>query len=246
MLRIFAFGAPRVYRSDEEITSSSWRYAKTREMFFFLMCHPPCSREQIGLALWPEATPTHLRSSFRVALYHLRNALDHSEWIFYENGLYAFNHTLPYWFDVEVFKQQIADGRRLIAAGNSLPDAVRPLQTAVDLYRGEFLEGWNSSEWHYQPRQELEREYLEALLMLGQLYANQARYVEAGDMYRKVIAVDSYLETAHRELMRCYMRLGECGQALRHYRELRDMLQEELGAPPSPETQALYAELLHG
>jgi DNA-binding SARP family transcriptional activator len=46
--------------------------------------------------------------------------------------------------------------------------------------------------------------------------------------------------------MRCYSRLGEHGQALRHYQELVELLRDEVGTPPAPETQGLYAQLQLG
>ena len=41
----------------------------------------------------------------------------------------------------------------------------------------------------------------------------QKRHAEAADVYRRVIAQDSYLEAAHRRLMRCYALLGERSRA---------------------------------
>jgi hypothetical protein len=52
-LCVLALGSARVYRGGHEISLSSWKYARTREMFFFLLSHPPCTKEQIGRALWP-------------------------------------------------------------------------------------------------------------------------------------------------------------------------------------------------
>jgi DNA-binding SARP family transcriptional activator len=54
------------------------------------------------------------------------------------------------------------------------------------------------------------------------------------------------LEEAHRELMRCYARLGERGQALRHYQTLEQLMRDELGSPPGPESLALYEQLKRG
>jgi len=245
-LCVFALGSARVFRGDTQITSSTWKYSKTRELFFFLLCHSPRTKEQIGIALWPEASPAQLGCDFRVALYHLRRALGRSEWICLESGRFTVNRALSYRFDVEEFEQQIAEGRRQIASEENALSAIQALRRATDLYRGDFLEGWNSGEWHCQRRQELEREYLVALLMLGQLYADRAQYLEAMDVYRRAIAADGYLEAARRELMRCYARMGEYAEAVRHYQELSRLLRNELGMLPSPQTQALCAQLLKG
>lgn len=243
-LRIFAFAFPRVNRDEREITSSDWKYTQVREMFFYLLCHASRTKEQIGLVLWPDASQAQLRGNFRVAMHHLRHALGRPDWILFENEQYTFNRALPYWFDVEAFESNLAEARRFQA--KDLEQAISHLEKAKQLYRGEFLEGYTSSEWQFQRRQELEREYLNALVTLGQLHFAQTQYAQAADAYLKAIATDGYLETAHRELMRCYARLGECGQALRHYQELVELLRDEVDTLPAPETQALYTQLQQG
>jgi DNA-binding SARP family transcriptional activator len=95
-------------------------------------------------------------------------------------------------------------------------------------------------------QQELRRAYQEALLLLGGLLFARGRHAEAADTYRKAIAHDRFLEGAHRGLMRCQAALGERGRAVRHYEELVEMLYEQLGTPPAPETRALHERLRAG
>ncbi|HEU5099969.1 MAG TPA: bacterial transcriptional activator domain-containing protein, partial [Roseiflexaceae bacterium] len=85
-----------------------------------------------------------------------------------------------------------------------------------------------------------------ALLMLGRLLVADGRDAEASEAYRRAIVHDSFLEQAHRELMRCYARQGERGKALRHYQGLVELLDAELGAQPAPETTALCTRLRQG
>jgi D-erythronate 2-dehydrogenase len=51
-------------------------------------------------------------------------------------------------------------------------------------------------------------------------------------------------ETAHRELMNSWARMGETARAVRHYRELVELLREQVGVPPAAETTALYRRLM--
>lgn len=243
-LTITALGPARVRRGARELAASDWTYAKARQLFFYLLSHPPQSREQIGMALWPEASPAQLRGNLKVTLYHLRRALGRSDWILFENDEYAFNHALPYRFDVEAFESSLAEARRL---QTQAPDrALARVEQAVELYEGDFLAGWEKGEWYLARQAELQGKYVEALLLMGGLRSAQAEYSRAADAYRRAIAQDSYLEVAHRELMRCLARQGEPGQALRHYLELVTLLRAELGAPPAPETRALYERLKRG
>ncbi len=89
-LRIFALGPARVERGKHVLTSADWTYTKARKLFFYLLCHSSATKEQIGLALWLETSPTQLRNSFRVTLYHLRRALGQLDWIIFENDHYTF------------------------------------------------------------------------------------------------------------------------------------------------------------
>ena len=46
--------------------------------------------------------------------------------------------------------------------------------------------------------------------------------------------------------MRCLAALEEGGRAIRHYEELVESLDEQLGASPAPGTSALYERLRAG
>lgn len=241
--RIFALGPARVEKGGRPLTSQGW-IQKPRELLFYLLCHHPRTKEQIGLALWPEASTSQLRSSFHDTLYRLRQALGAKEWITFHKGRYSFNRSLPFFFDVEAFEERLSEARRVHAQA---PDqAIEYLQNATELYGGDFLEDFAESEWAMARQQELRRSYQEALLLLGGLLYDQQRYAEAAEAYRKAIAHDRFLEEAHRGLMRCHAALGERGRAIRHYEELVHMLYEQLGTAPAPETSALRDRLRAG
>ncbi len=248
-LRLLALGPAQVVRGERVLTPSDWTYAKVKELLFYLLCHTARTREQIGLALWPDASPARLRSHLSNSLYHLRRALGRPEWVVFENDAYAFNRALTawegspaYWFDLEAFESHLAAARRL----QDTAQAIHHLEEAIALVRGEFLEDFSQGDWFILQREEIRRKHLEALLALGRLHFEQAEYGRAAEAYRRAIAQDSYLEAAHRGLMRCYARLGERGGALRHYQALVELMRDELGAPPAPETTALFERLRRG
>jgi DNA-binding SARP family transcriptional activator len=245
-LRIFALGPARVEKGGRPLASSPDWIHKPRELLFYLLSHPEGrTKEQIGLALWPEASNAQLRSSFHDTVFRLRRALGAKEWIAFEKGRYALNRSLAYSFDVEAFEGNLSEARRL---RSEAPDrAIGHLREAAGLYGGDFLEGSAvDGEWATVRREELSREYREALLLLGGLLLARERHAEAAEAYRKAIAHDGFLEEAHRGLMRSQAALGERGRALRHYEELVGLLEEQLGARPAPETNALHESLRAG
>jgi DNA-binding SARP family transcriptional activator len=230
-----------VYQGNRILARTDWRYVKARELLFYLLCHPSKTKEQIGLALWPDASPTQLRSSFHSALHHLRRALGRPEWIVFENDRYSFNRQFLYWFDVETFEANLAQAQNLRTQEPA--QAIYYLKEGVKLYQGDFLEDFFDGDWYLLQEKALQKMYLDALLTLGQLFFAEKQYAQAAETYRQLIAHDSFLEVAHRELMRCYAQQGERTLALRHYQALLEMLRDEFGSLPAPETTALFERL---
>jgi predicted ATPase/DNA-binding SARP family transcriptional activator len=236
-LRLVALGAADVYRAGRLLSTADWRTNRSKELLFYLLHHPGQTKEQIGAALWPEAAPEGLRRSLHDTLYRLRQALGDSQWVVYENGRYSFNRALTYWYDVETFRHNLAQAQQEPA------QAIAHLQAAVQLVQGEFLAGTAVGDWSLPLREGLRQQYLNALLQLGELLFAGGRLVQAAGVYRQAIAHDNLLESAHRELMRCYLALGRPGEAAQQYRLLVQLLADELGVAPARETSALFAKL---
>ena len=101
-----------------------------------------------------------------------------------------------------------------------------------------------AGEWAQARREELGRAFESALLAVGRLQAAAGRYQAAATAFRRVVTLEPLNESAHRELMVCWERLGETARAVRHYEQFQQMLREQVGVPPAAETSALYERLL--
>jgi DNA-binding SARP family transcriptional activator len=242
-LDIKAFGEISITRDGALIEANAWTYAKARELLYFLLCMGPSTKEQIGAALWPDASETQLRSAFHSALHHLRRALGDPEWIIFRGGRYSFNRARSFSYDVGQFEQELSRARGNTSDRSA---AIALLERAVDRYSGDYLEGLTETEWHSPKQQELERARTEALLVLGDLLLAEGQVARAVVAYRRAVSADPLLESAHRGLMRCYARQGERGLALRHYQELAEMLRSELATEPDGMTHALVEALRQG
>jgi predicted ATPase/DNA-binding SARP family transcriptional activator len=247
-LRILALGPLEIRRGERLVTAPEWGSAKPRELLLHLLEHPEGrTKEQIGLALWPESSPAQLRSSFHFALHHLRRALGRPGWIRYEHDRYRFDSSLDHEYDVERFEAHLDRAERLRRERPpKLDEATRELEEAVHLYRGDFLEDSAFGTWQEERRDELRRRHEEALLALGELLLDAGRCREAAEAYRRALAHDNLLEVAHRGLMRCHARLGERERALKHYPVVVALLREELEVEPEEATTDLYERLRRG
>ncbi len=111
-------------------------------------------------------------------------------------------------------------------------------------YGGDFLDGMAAGEWALVRRDELRRSFESALLAAGRLQGAAGRHQAAAALFRRAVAHEPLNETAHRELMSSWARLGETARAIRHYEELVGLLHDQVGVPPDAETTALYQRLV--
>ena len=249
-VEIYVLGATRVIVGKRVLQPADWKYTKARELFFYLLCNPPATKAQIGLDLWPEASPAQLRNNLHRAMHYVRKALGHSKWIVFEQETYTFDRRVNYWCDLHEFEARWQEGQALcrggLAQASTRARAIQCLEAAVQLWRGDFLQDLDPGEWAILKREALHQSFLQALLDLGSLYFSEVRYADAIAVYQRAVSEDAYLEVAHRELMRAYARQGETARAMRHFDAWRRMLRAEFGAEPAVETRVLYERLRRG
>jgi predicted ATPase/two-component SAPR family response regulator len=238
-LRVRTLGAAVVEFGETALTAADWGYAKPRELMFLLVSSPPLTKEQIAAALWPDLSRQQLGNALHTALRELRRALGDPGWVVYADGRYRFDRSRPHECDVTTFEDALAAARRARPAEAALPD----LQRAVAAYGGDFLDGMSAGEWALVRRDELRRAFESALLATGRLQAAAGRHQAAAAAFRRAVAHEPLNESAHRELMSSWARLGETARAVRHYEELVTLLRDQVGVPPAAETTALYQRL---
>lgn len=108
-----------------------------------------------------------------------------------------------------------------------------------------FLPG-EDAPWVDDHRAELLRAQLLALQSLAELHAHRGDSQQAARLLARVIELEPYRESAHRQLMAAQLASGDRAEAIRTYEHLRTLLAEELGLDPTAETEALYLDALRG
>ena len=235
-LKIRAFGSPRVELDGKGI---QWTTAQSRDLLFCLLQHAlGLRKEELGGLFWPDHPPRKLDGIFRSTLYRLRRSV-FRESVLYEDGLYRFNHGTDYWFDVETFEGLLEQADRAPV----LAEKVNLLEEAVALYQGDYLAGVYA-DWCTLERERLRERHLSALEALAGLHAARGNLQRAIQEYQQLVAQDPYREPVHRELMRCHYRLGDRAAAIRQYQDCSQVLRDDLGLSPEPETDELYLQII--
>jgi len=249
-MRAYLLGPVELWLHGRQVSATDWTYHKARELYFYLLAQPPANKEQIGLALWPDASAEQLRNEFHRTLYYLRRAIGKPDWVQYADRCYRLDPAARLWCDLHEFEDSLRAVRALRRPGgvavSDRPEVVAALEAATGLWRGDFLTGMPVGDWAIERGEGLRQVYLQALLDLGQLHLIAADYGQAEEVYQRVLTLDSFVELAHRELMRCYGRQGDRSRAIRHYQSLSRLLRDELHTSPSPETRLLFERLRRG
>jgi DNA-binding SARP family transcriptional activator len=137
---------------------------------------------------------------------------------------------------------------RLLGWGSEqgrLNQEVALLESAVRLYRGDFIDG-HDYEWCIAERERLRLAYLATLEKLMELHVRRGELHLAIAHGEQILAKDPLREHIHRQLMVCHCLQGDRPLAIRQYRRCEKILYEELGIEPMDTTHRLYLEIESG
>ena len=237
-LEISLLGPPRVQRAGE-LVSFDTRKA-TALLAHLALAERPRSRDSLCELLWPGRDPEHARGALRRTLSALRKAIG-EEWVDAAADSVALRDGPGLELDVRRF-------RSLTSEAASPTD----LAAAVELFRGELLEGFGLRDspefdaWQVYEAETLRRELSAALARLVRRSPRAASYARAIPYARRWLELDPLHEPAHRALIRLYALAGDRAAALAQYRACVRTLSQELGVPPVEETAALFERVSEG
>jgi len=241
-LKILALGEPTILIDEDPIMH--WRRPRAMELFFLLLdSGRPLRKEQIITALWSE-TDDHINQTLHSTIHYLRKSLGEA-CIASRSGTYWLDLVSLYgeevWYDVAAFQKHDARAKEALVA-NDDATARTELLAMVELYRGDYLQSFYS-DWCTYQRDKLRLAYLDARQQLALIAWRREQFDESATHWLHILEVDNCLEDAHYGLMRCYVRQGKRGLALRQYQRCVEVLQRELAVNPGPAIQNLFRHL---
>jgi DNA-binding SARP family transcriptional activator len=122
------------------------------------------------------------------------------------------------------------------------PSQAETLHAAIDLYRGELLEGWYQ-DWCLFERERLQNLYL---LILDKLIAYSEvhqQYTSGLELGERILQIDRAHERTYQAMMRLHYQAGDRGGALRLFQRCTTALREELGIRPGRQTLQILDQI---
>lgn len=236
---IRSLGRMQVVVNNHIVTSSKWQTQAARDLLFMLMAHPEgMTREEITLIFWPDATIREAKFRFKNTIYRLRRALG-KESVILDQNVYRFNNKLDYEYDVEIFLRENAQANQV----QDPIDKLSHLREAIKFYKGNFLSEIDYN-WVLSPREYLRQIYLNILLQVSMIYFDQSNYDLSLDYCQRAINEDNLFEDAYRQAMRNYSAMGNRPAVIHQYQRCVEVLEREINASPSKQTNELYESLL--
>jgi DNA-binding SARP family transcriptional activator len=196
--------------------------------------------------VWDDKPPRRATAAMHVYVSHLRKFLarpDRSESpIVTRPGGYLL-HIGPDEFDLYDFQQLLQRGRTDVRAGR-LRDAVEHFDAALRTWRGAAVADLRDSALVQGFVTWLDEMYLECLEARIESQLSLGRHRElVGELY-SLTAEYPLHETFHSQLMLALYRSDRQADALRVYRDVRGVLQSELGLEPGRVLRELQGAIL--
>jgi DNA-binding SARP family transcriptional activator len=235
-IKIFTLGEFRILKDNVPLATHGRASYKLTQLLKALIAAggKQVNPEIITEWLWPDAEGDAAENNLKISLHRLRRFLGRDDAVRLHGGKLYLNDELC-WLDVWAFGRAGEDGE---------PESIRR-RSAIDLYRGHFLQNDNYA-WLLPERERLRSRFLREAVAVGKALEAAHNYRQAASFYSKCLDVDSAAELLYRQLMLCLGANGRNAEAADIYHRCRRVLSDALGVKPSKETQQVYESLLLG
>ena len=231
------------------LAPDAWPTRRARDILCFIVSrrHHRASKDTIIDTFWGETDFDVVEKNFHPTVSHIRKALNSNQplkqnFLLYRDGDYQLNSEFSYRIDIEQFDQLVTEGENARRA-RQFEQCIAAYETALTLYRGEFMQG-SYEPWVEEQRTYYREQYLRLLEALAAVAQTSEDWPKAMQLAQLIIREDQFREDIHCVLIRAHAALGNRGAAKEHYEGLKRLLENELGVEPSLETRKLYEELI--
>jgi DNA-binding SARP family transcriptional activator len=245
--RIYLTGTVSIEHGDQLIRERDFpgRQGRIAFVYLALRLHQTVHRDELIRAVWPEDA-AQADAGLDPILSKLRATLKSAglapggAGIAVHAGSVALQLPADTWIDVEAATNALDEAEGALRRGDT---AWGLANTAVIISRRPFLPDVEAP-WIEAQRTALRALQLRALQCLVTISAANREPLLAIQHAQEMVALEPFRETSYQLLMKMHAAGGDRAEALRVFARCRELLRDELGVSPSPQTEAVYLEIL--
>lgn len=250
-IRVYLTGPLAIEREGKIVADErSFRGKQSRLAFSYLAVERtrPVAKEDLAEVIWPGDMPPAWDVALSAIISRLKGLLStaglDAVGLNVTSGFGLYRLVLPadVWVDLEAASAAIDQAELALRTGET-GRILGPATITSNICRRPFLPDCDGP-WVESQRDKLARQLVRALECHTHMWLASGEATLAVETAIEAVALDPYRESAHQLLMRAYAAGANHAEAARAYQRLETLLSEELGAAPSPETQALYRRLV--
>lgn len=238
-LTLRLLGAPEVILNGICVTGNLLNKAQAI-VVYLAVTGQPAPRTTLSVLLWGDMPESSARANLRKALANLRAVIGPAVTIDRRNVVLSTDATVA--VDASEFSDLMGGGLKQKRHAD--------IETALTLYRGDFLHGFHVrnaqdfDRWMWTEQERLRQLAIDGCHALIDHELAGAAYERAISYARRLLAMESWNEEAHRKLILALSASGQRTAALVQYERCVEILSEELGAEPGGALRQLYEKIL--
>lgn len=232
------------------IDQGQFRGRQGRLLFAYLVAERthPVSRQELASVIWDDTRANSWENALSALLSRTNRVLSDvtaqgfETSISHRMGQYQIQLPAGAWIDLEAATSAV-DRAEVATSAGDFNTVNGPATVAVSIARRPFLSGITGA-WAEAQQAKFNRILLRGLDCLSEMWLALGEPQYAVETASEAIGLAPYRERSHRLLMRAHAESGEPATALDIYHRLSNRLNQDLATGPSPETEALYVEML--
>jgi len=245
-LHVRCLGRFEVRCEDRLLTLCQNRCGQAILRYLVVQSHYRAMMDVMMDIFWPNDMPETARRKLQVAVSALRCSLNRGYdcdpgggYILCKNKLYQINPIVSITSDVHTFLALYEQGRQAHE-----PQRITLYEQACQIYTGPFLVEDMYMDWASRQREQYSLAYLAMCHTLAEHALRANNYDTTILWSNRILTENRCDETAYRQLMQAYAAQGRRSEALRQFQHCKQILHEELGISPTPETTHVYHSIL--
>lgn len=220
---------------------------RLKKLATYLMLHrdQPIPAQEFYDNIWQEDEADNPVGALKNLMYRFRKVMeevfDNNLFILTNQGSYSWNPKIGVWMDVEEFESLCKQA----TASDDANVRIELLEQALELYRGDFLDGSGDLHWQATETAYLRSMYLTAVKNLVAMYTSQEKYSRCEDICAKALTIDPTDEDLYAYMIRAMICQKKFDVAKKTLDNARTVMKRQLGIYNSITLNDIEQELMN-